>query len=525
MPVLSKTLLERQALGRTEALLGNIRDNVDKILSEVTTFSAKSKAFRWGAIVVGATANFAYTGYYALATILETEGAWSIRLWMVTAEHWWFTLATLVLALSLGLDLASFFLGEDVDATILLLALELGIAINNVLIHAYRTSGFRKLLYECWAGQSRTARPIEQRWMRDAPTEEWQQAIRESRKLVTMPTESIWNPHNWGFRKKVRYDVTEAMEALAAKFPTRESSVAWSTPVNVGRPGFLQIYPYCTETSISVAWGGNSSTMFQKRVSRGILALKPSDIKDAYSLRLSDADRWFTAASGVLARNKGLEPWKLIFKRTKEPSNQAEILSPLFPRPAKTLYTRTRQKMKEQYGGLGADYVEAATELALLLRDNPIKQSYAWLRQEAEHQDLVFAWQVVSELGMNGPPKANYFLQYVGMCASLNLATALEGGKVRIDAFVFVIANLMTKAGIVDVSPDSQAAIDGMGQTQSQVVQEAQMQARRLPNAAAAIVASYLGHYISKDRSETVMNQLRQISQTWEAALGIAWEV
>ncbi|OSX79554.1 hypothetical protein BU14_0075s0044 [Porphyra umbilicalis] len=512
----SISLVQRQGLGRILVLLEDIENQVSAVRRELTDVDPNRTALRLAAVLVGGFANLTYAGYYALTTILEAEGLWSLRLWMATQEWWWFAIANALLALALGLDVAAFIKGESVDATILLLALELGVGVNRVLVQAFRTHRFRKLLYECWSGRSRTARPRSQEWLRDVHEVLWRDSIaRASRRLLTLATESRFNPHNWrvGAHRRVRHDVTEAMNIVADAVATQARERDPHDNAHVGEAGYLQVYVHHTASDMSVAWGGNDSRLFQKRVSRGIMSLKASEVVNAISLHVTDTDKWKVAADGILSRNKGLQPWRLLFKRTSSPDNPAEVASPLYPRASKTLISRVRPEVAAQYGGLGDDFVEAGTELNLLMRDVSPYALYDWLRQESEHQDLATDWQLWLDARNPALNELAYLLQYVGMLLSLHFTGPLRCG--RADQLVLLVA---LKAAAVDPGIDfgvSMAAVRQGNAGGEEGMRVAQAQAQLLGAPAVRIIAAYLGVWLDDAMAGEWV--------AWTTTVGTSW--
>ena len=78
--------------------------------------------------------------------------------------------------------------------------------------------------------------------------------------------------------------------------------------------------------------------------------------------------------------------------------------------------------LKAQYGGLGQAYVDAATELALLLMDVPPEALAAWLKAGMEHQSVKWNGEIAEadSDNMEAELKANYESSYVSMILSLN---------------------------------------------------------------------------------------------------------
>lgn len=145
--------------------------------------------------------------------------------------------------------------------------------------------------------------------------------------------------------------------------------------------------------------------------------------------------RGLAHAMGILGRNKGLQPWELVFRATPETLSQMENSSTWSPRPAKVLRSFYKNAMQAQFQGLGEQFVHAATELALLLTDVPSWAAIEWLRRGMEHQsletNLFLANNVlatVSDAERGATLAANYESSYVAMIVSLNVMTTSKSG-------------------------------------------------------------------------------------------------
>ena len=124
----------------------------------------------------------------------------------------------------------------------------------------------------------------------------------------------------------------------------------------------------------------------------------------------------------ILGRNKGLQPKNLVFNMSRAVSIGMENFGTWAPRPNKVLRSYYMNTLKGQYGGLGQAYVDAATELTLLLMDIPPQATAAWLNAGMEQQSIVSNGEIAEADSDNKAEelKASYESSYVSMIMSLN---------------------------------------------------------------------------------------------------------
>jgi hypothetical protein len=153
---------------------------------------------------------------------------------------------------------------------------------------------------------------------------------------------------------------------------------------------------------------------------------------------------------GILGRNKGLQPWKLVYRSSPQTANQLENSSTWTPRPSKVLRSFYKQSLHSQYYGLGTEFVDAAVELALLVLDMPSKDINRWLSFGLEHQS-VDVTNLLSNLAKSvdqGSERAaalaaHYESSYVAMIVSLN---ALNPSYIQIGRPELICTGLLLKA-------------------------------------------------------------------------------
>ncbi len=233
---------------------------------------------------------------------------------------------------------------------------------------------------------------------------------------------------------------------------------------------------------------------------------------DAFDLRVTDTDKWKVAADGILARNKGLQPWRLVCRRTSEPDNPAETS---YPRASKTLQSRVHAAVSEQYHGLGEAFVEAGTELNLFMRDANLSDLYRWLRLESEHQDLVADWRIWREVQNPELNELAYLLHYVGMLLSLHFLPQLDCR--RADEFVLLVAIKcimeddtlgVPLGGIQNRRADAQGSFA-----------RAKIQSEALGIAGVRITTGYLGAWVDANTAAAWVQWISQQGDSWAELL------
>lgn len=406
---------------------------------------------RWSAVVVGVLANLLSSTYYTIMSYLEGEGMWTIRLSLVTIERYIFASGAIAIVTALVLDFAALSQGQDVDATVLFLSVEVGVFLSTVMIPAMLTHKLRVLVYKAWTGPSRTACDYTQS-RKSLSDEHWQRVVVTTERMGPQySTEFNLQPARWilGRRRKTWADVSAIVaEVIAAEC----SPVCFDSRGSIVEGLRFKYYPNVPGVEkVSILWGGQRCTLFQPRVSRAIFALDEHVIHDSFSRGSIFKDRYTTIAKGVLGRNKGLQPWRMLFRTSFEKVGENEELSPHRPRPSKTGVLKQRQAMQKDFGGLGVSYVNAATELALLCEDIAPQTLCAWLDAEHEHQDLDWSWK----MNHHNPALVDtmYKLQYAVMLLSLNCGTSpkIVNVALRPEATVLVIWLCSQHGGIQSI--------------------------------------------------------------------------
>ena len=271
---------------------------------------------------------------------------------------------------------------------------------------------YTRLRWKAWSGRSRTAIPST-----------LLQYVGDQRDWVALSL-SVGTPSvhpverfAWLFSplsSKLLTDPTDLLRARAAL--DHETSSVW-VPRSEDKIGLYQ--PVLPDKPASLLWGEDLG--FLRRCSRGVISV-PRALLVAWPTTETGFDgRPICLAYGILARNKGLVPSKLICNlEVKNSFFQFEENSIFWPRPAKTLRGFYRAEFHRTFSLLGPSYVTAATELALLLTDASHELITDWLDGQMEHQDLPFNNRV-SDLGATPDELARLYRgHYAAMLVSLS---------------------------------------------------------------------------------------------------------
>jgi hypothetical protein len=167
-------------------------------------------------------------------------------------------------------------------------------------------------------------------------------------------------------------------------------------------------------------------------------------------------------AMGILGRNKGLRPFMLVFDHGDARKKQRGInrksnvsitahlenTSVWYPRPNKVMRSYYYKEMIEQFGGLGDDYVGAATELAVILLDCPARAITKWLSLSLEQQSIelnqLMSGRFSHHYDVHATPaqlQTLYCASYTSMILSLNYfpSNPFTGRFVRPDLICFAL--------------------------------------------------------------------------------------
>ena len=340
------------------------------------------RAFFWLSTGLAVLTAFLQGLVTATALMTEASNQWTFRFRLALLEHWWWATVSILLLVSLVMVALSFASGNGGDQiSVLALSSATFLATVQFTIPAWRLRFYTRTRWLAWAGPSRTAiQRGKQAFCGDAKA--WNRLVAENDRSLTelQPTPS----DHYGWRlwpiSGIAWDPTDVLNVIDSKATGKIDIESGQSPVGV------YINDDTKSNNVSLLWGPHLG--FRRRISRavssmplGLLRSNPSTV-DGYD------GKGLTMAMGILGRNKGLQPWKLVFKSNSAVSSHMEATSLWAPRPAKVLRSFYRSTLNAQYGGLGEDYVNAAVELALLLSDIPSWAANKWLYNSLEHQSL-----------------------------------------------------------------------------------------------------------------------------------------
>ncbi|KAF9429708.1 hypothetical protein BGZ76_001133 [Entomortierella beljakovae] len=406
-------------------ILLSILDFVTSAPSDVDSEEStdpQGRLFRWIAIGSGALINIVIGGYAGLTNILETEGRWTQRLEFVKDENKWWAGISLIVLLAFSTDVAAFSKGESVDATILLLAAEVGIVIFVYVVQGTLHSEYRHILWLAWTGKSRTGCDLpDGAKMRD---------------ILSSSNHSL-NVLSKGIRYESKVDLPGYGSLFSTKIKKDLTTVLRNTKQTDKKTapevfGFIEshastrkyVYPQhrIDQSKVSILWGGVNCDLFSIRASRGITGYTLERIRSSFSLINVDEMKWMFVAGGIVSRNKGLYPKDLIYGLNAEAmlTDEVETTSKWRPRPSKTSRSKYAEESGTQFSGLGPSFCAAVVEIALLMQDIPNNVLIKALKGNVEQQSSRKMWQVRELIDSIKLQDAMYVCQYMTLCAKLN---------------------------------------------------------------------------------------------------------
>ena len=123
---------------------------------------------------------------------------------------------------------------------------------------------------------------------------------------------------------------------------------------------------------------------------------------------------------GILGRNKGLNPQRLVINMTAGLSKWLGNTSAWNPRPSKARRSYYITYLRPLYHGIGESYINAAVELCLLLHNADEPAIRAWLQSHCEQQSYTLNKAMVQANATQPELAAHYESSYVSMIMSLN---------------------------------------------------------------------------------------------------------
>jgi hypothetical protein len=117
-----------------------------------------SIAFLWSSIGIATFTAFLQGLVTTLASMTESSNSWTFRFRLAKLEHWWWTVISVFLFISLVLITLSFASGNNNEAiSILVLSSTTLLAIVQYTVPSWRSRHYIRNRYSAWAGPSRTA--------------------------------------------------------------------------------------------------------------------------------------------------------------------------------------------------------------------------------------------------------------------------------------------------------------------------------------------------------------------------------
>lgn len=283
------------------------------------------------------------------------------------------------------------------------------------------------LRWKAWTGPSRSGiAPYLTRYLGNE--QDWISMLESCRDIQVHPVERFLNLVS-PFAQGITQDPTSILKAKLAM--DEEADAVW-----VPRSGDMAcVYaPSDPNQTISFLWGAHSG--FRRRCSRGIISVPRNLLNSNPKLKNGLDGRPLCLAHGILARNKGLEPQKIVCNlRTKQSFGSFEENCVFWPRPAKTLRSFYQAELGRSFSGLGEDYVTAVTELALLLADAGSATIHDWLDGHMEHQDIELNNEIARLKATSEELSRLYRGHYAVMLVSLSIHR--PGIRIRPELAVF----------------------------------------------------------------------------------------
>ena len=376
------------------------------------------KAFSWSSLGLAVLTAFLQGLVTAIAAMTEQSGRWTFRFRLAMFEHRWWTVVSTLLLCSLVMSTLSFLSGgEGGTISVLVLSATTFIAIVRYMIPALQQKHFTRCRWLAWTGDSRTSISKDKAGY-CGNAENWKELVQSNKIGLNglQPTPS--DTYGWHIRpvRGIAWDATDVLNVAG----TNAQVDAEGGTCHAG------LYDNGEEDSkrASLKWGHEQN--FRPRVSRAVTSMPEGLLKSNPATTDGYDGKGLTLAMGILGRNKGLDPGKLVFRMSRPVSTHMENNSTWAPRPAKVLRSFYIKTMSEQYHGLGEDYVASAVELALLMADMPHWAVCKWLSEGLEHQSLDLNRFLARNVVYDVPEErafalaAHYESSYVSMIISLN---------------------------------------------------------------------------------------------------------
>jgi hypothetical protein len=295
------------------------------------------------------------------------------------------------------------------------------------------------LRWKAWTGPSRTGIPPSlTRYIGNE--QDWISMLSSCRAIPLHPVERFSSLLS-AFAQGITQDPTSILNTRHAM--DQEADAVW---VPRSQDKTCVYAPFEPDQPISLLWGQHLG--FRPRCSRGVISVPRNLLSFNPQLKNGVDGRPLCLAHGILARNKGLEPQKIVCNMRKKGSfRDFEENSVFWPRPSKTLRSFYQAELGRSFSGLGEDYVTAATELALLLADAGYATTYDWLDGYMEHQDQ----ELNNEIAGLGATLEDLSRLYRGQYAAMLVSLSVHRPGIRIRPELTVFAALRRLEGVSDV--------------------------------------------------------------------------
>lgn len=364
---------------------------------------------------------------WCLIKYCERQQLWTLRLvlslyqpyllapWILSSSAF---VAILLEDLGHGLTSNSAALYCSRSMALIVLLLGIGRAIGTLWMTSYLS-----LRWKAWSGPSRTGiSPVMGTYIGRAS--DWKDLDATLRAMIREhPVERFAHALSSN-RNCIERDPTDLLRAQCdqALLPQSKGGV---------KDGVFQ--PWSNNEAVSLLWGEDLG--FCRRCSRGIIAVPPYLLTASPKLKNGVDARPLSLAFGIIARNKGLEPHRLICNL--KPKNTFRVWEEhgCWPHVSKTLRSYYYTEVNKAFHLLGESFVVAVTELALLIADVDSQVLERWLNLKFEHQDLGLNLRI-SALGATPEELGRLYRgQYAAMLISLSLFH--PGVRIRPELSVF----------------------------------------------------------------------------------------
>jgi len=142
--------------------------------------SKVSGGFSWGSIALAVLTAFLQGLVTALASMAESSNHWTFRFRLALVEHWWWTFVSVLLVISLVMNVLSFASGNNSEPlSVLVLASATFLATVRYTVPAWQFRHFNSNRWLAWTNSSRTTIK-EEKTIFCGDEAMWRQLIREN---------------------------------------------------------------------------------------------------------------------------------------------------------------------------------------------------------------------------------------------------------------------------------------------------------------------------------------------------------